>query len=300
MIEVLIGSILPIFAIIAVGFFMGRTRHASLEQAQTINRFVMTVLIPILMVAILVETPISRFPLKAVLIYAGAQLLLMTVGYWLARKIFNREPGEAILLALCAVFGNSFYYVLPIARLIYPDDPLLPMAVVILSEIILVFLVAMPALELLATSKSTPMAAFSRLAQSPVLWSIALGLALSLAEVQLPNPIQTFLDFNGAAAAPAALWALGVVLSTTSLQPDKAVILFATIKMFAFPLTVALGLTIFLPNQANHQLYHLAAAAPAGIMGFSLAMLYNIQTKAICQIILITSILTLFTLAALA
>ena len=106
----------------------------------------------------------------------------------------------------------------------------------------MIFAGAMAALEVLALGRATPVAALARLGKSPILWSIGLGIVLSLGGVAIPAPVQTFIDFNSAAAAPAALWALGVVLSGTSLRPDRTVVTFTAIKVVAFPMLLAAGL----------------------------------------------------------
>jgi len=279
---------------------MGRSGGARIDEARIVNRFVMTVLIPIMMTGLMANTPIARLPLVPVLTYAAAQALLFVAGYLLARRLLRRDAGEAVLLATCGIFGNNVFYVLPIARLLYPGDPLLAVAAVILLESVVIFAGAMAALEILALGRTTPTAALAQLARSPILWSIALGIALSLAGVVIPAPLQTFIGFNAAAAAPAALWALGVVLSGTPLRPDATAVSFALIKMAAMPMIVAAGLHLGAPDSAERSLFLLSAAAPAGVMAFSLALLYGIRTEAIAQVIVWTSLLTLFTLAALA
>ena len=75
----------------------------------------MSVLIPIMMVGLMAETPILQFPLLPVLSYGGAQVLLFAAGYGLARRFLRCGPGEAVLLATCGIFGNNVFYVLPIA-----------------------------------------------------------------------------------------------------------------------------------------------------------------------------------------
>lgn len=264
------------------------------------NRFVMTVLIPIMMVGLMAETPILRFPLVPVLTYACAQLLLFVIGYVLARRLLKRGPGEAVLLATCGIFGNNVFYVLPIAQLAYPGESLLPVAAVILLESVVIFAGAMAALEVLALGRATPVAALVRLGKSPILWSIGVGIVLSLSRVTIPQPFQAFIDFNAAAAAPAALWALGVVLSGTPLHPDWTVSTFTGIKVVAFPMLLAAGFVVLAPESSERSLFLLSAAAPSGVMAFSLALLYGIRTEAIAQVIVWSSVLTLFTMAALA
>jgi predicted permease len=116
----------------------------------------------------------------------------------------------------------------------------------------------------------------------------------------VPAPLATFTAFNGAAAGPVALFALGVALSQTRFVWSHLVAIFATIKLVIFPLAVWAALALTLPPEVETAQFLLSAAGPSGAMAFSLAMLYGVRTEAIAQIIVWTSVLSLISLAALA
>ena len=110
---VLLNPILPVFAIMAGGFIAGRARWVSLEDAQVINRFAMTVLLPIFVFNLIATAPMARFPLGEVALYAAVEVVIFTCAFLLARYAFRRESAESVLLAFCCIFVNNALYVLP-------------------------------------------------------------------------------------------------------------------------------------------------------------------------------------------
>ena len=299
-INVLSDPILPVFAIMAVGFLMGRAAIITVDDARVVNRFAMTILMPILGFDLIANAPIHTFSLTPLLIYAGGQLIVFTIGYLIASQVFKFDQAQAVLLAFCSVFPNTVLYILPIAKLLYGPDQILPITTIITWDTSITFGAAIIALQMIDLGKVAPIKVAKTLGKNPLLISMVAGLVFSLARIEIPSSVQTFLDFNGAAAPPVALFALGVVLSQTRFSLDAPVLTFTMIKVIAFPAVIWLGFEILTPDAVGRGQFLLGAAAPAGAMAFTLALLHGVKTDAIAQVIVITSVLTLGSLAILA
>jgi malonate transporter and related proteins len=88
-------------------------------------------------------------------------------------------------------------------------------------------------------------AAFN-VARNPLPVSIALGIVVSAIGLPLPTPVEKWLDLLGAAAAPCALFAIGLFLSDKSIKSGLAEAGLATlIKLLLQPLLAALVLPFF-------------------------------------------------------
>jgi len=302
MLSVLIDPILPVFAILFIGFFAGRLGKMSDDEARVLNRFAMTLLLPVFVFRAVAFAPITDFNLAALALYASAQAVLYTIGYLIARKAFHLGISESLLLGFCGVFANNAYYILPIAKFLYGDTGTLPVASIVIMDAILVFGGTMVALE--ARKGLDAGAGFAlvaeRIAKLPLIWALVLGFGFSAGGVAIPGPIDTFTAFVGNAASPIALFAMGVILSATSLKPEPVVYVISAIKGVIFPATIAFLLYTLLPPAVTLPLFVLASAGPAGVMAFSLALLYSVRTDAIMQVTVWTSILTLVSLAFLA
>ncbi len=298
--QVLLDPILPVFAIMAFGFFMGRTGRSSVEDAKFLNRFAFAILLPIMVFGLIANAPIHTFSFVPLAVYAGAEALVFLLGFLLAFCLFERPAGEAFLLALCGIFANSGFYVLPISLLIYGQGQILPVTSVIFLDATVTFAGTMIAVQLISQGRVTIGRILVTVAKTPVLPAIALGVVFSLARIPIPAPVQTFIDFNGVAAAPVALYALGVAMSRTAFKPDWTVATFTGIKLLSFPGAVWLGLELFAADAPGRQLFLFTSAGPSAVTAFSLALLYNIRSDAIAQVTVYSGVLTLGTMAFLA
>ena len=214
--------------------------------------------------------------------------------------MFKRSAGEAILLGFCGIFGNNALYVLPMSVLLYGPENVLPVTAIVTLDAIVAFGCSMLALQVISLGKARISTVALSIAKLPMMQAIVLALALNLGGFSVPAPVNTFINFSGVGAAPVALFALGVVLSQTRFRPDATVVTFTLIKLLLFPAAIWLGLELFASHDPGKGLFLLGSAAPAGAMSFSLALLYDIPTETLAQIMIWTSLLSLISLAVLA
>ena len=135
---------------------------------------------------------------------------------------------------------------------------------------------------------------------NPALPALVAGVAVNLGGLALPDGAFTFLRFAGQAAAPVSLFALGVVLSAlASPAIGPLVALVAVAKLVAHPvaLFLAFGAAGVGPDWSAPLL--VAAAGPSGAMPFVIALQYGVATETIAKAVLVSTVLSLFTLAAL-
>ncbi|MEM7074827.1 MAG: AEC family transporter [Pseudomonadota bacterium] len=299
--DVLADPILPVFAILALGYGLGRAGWMALDEARLINRFAVTILIPIILFDLLANAPFETYPLAPFLIYVGVQGVIFAIGYLLARRVFGIAPGEAVILGYAGIFANNVFYALPIAVLIYGDSELLPITIIVILDSTVSLAGTMIALQAIEKGQVSAKVIFDIFARTPALLAILAGLAVGFLDLGVPEPVQTFLDFNGSAAAPVALFALGVVLSDARFGPDPAVAAVVAIKIFVFPAAIALAIWSADPaGWSANRLFVFGSAGPVGAVAFSLAIFYNVPTDRLAQVLVWTFLLSLFTLAVLA
>ncbi len=298
--DVLWDPILPVFATLALGFFLGRVGRVGVEDARAVNRLAMNVFLPVMLFGLVAEAPLSRFSPGPLALYLGAEALVFAFGFLVARRVFRLEPGEAALLAFCGIFANNAYYTLPIAILVYGEAEALPITMITLLDTVVAFAGMMVALQLIGGGGVSLLRVGRVVLGTPVLQAILLGFAVNFSQVPIPAPVETFVDFAGSAAPPVGLFALGVVLSSTPFRVEAPVVAFSATKVFLFPGLVWLGLALLAPSDPDRDRFVLGSAGPSGTMAFSMALLHGVRTEAIAQVIIWTCVLTLVTLAVLA
>ncbi|MDA8746807.1 AEC family transporter [Litoreibacter sp.] len=299
MIHVLTQNILPVFAMLALGFTLGRISLVSNDEARTLNRIAFLVLQPPLILPLIAGIDLPSFDFGALGIYIACQAVTFTSATFAAKYIFKRDLAESVLLGMAMIFINSLLYIWPIATLIYGQENALPITAIVAWDASVTFTIFIVAMELI-TGKTPPAETAKRIALNPVLLSIVAGLILNASGIPIAQPILTAFGFAGAAAAPLTLFALGVILSGHPLIPSKIVTSFSAMKLIGFPLMVWWLMSVLLPDNNWSGLFTLTAAGPSGAMPFALALLYGVRSDAIAPIIIWTSALSLISLAYLA
>ncbi|WP_102108888.1 AEC family transporter [Oceaniglobus roseus] len=299
MLHVLTHNILPVFALLALGFALGRAGTMARAEAVALNRFAFLVLQPPLLFLLMTGLDLPSFDVPALGLYVACQVSAFLLALAAARLVFRRDPVESFLLAMAVIFVNTLLYIWPIAVLIYGEARALPVTAIVAWDSAVSFPFFIVAAEIL-TGKGTARATLKRIARNPVILSILAGLALNLSGLPVPEPVITAARFAGAAAAPVTLFALGVILSGHALAPSPTVAGIAAMKLLLFPALVFAALTLVLPGSPWRPVLTLGAAGPSGAMAFSLALLYGVRTDAIAPVIIWTSLLSLLSLAYLA
>ena len=300
MLHVLSHNILPVFAMLALGFVLGRGGAFRAEEARTANRLAFLVFQPALIFSLIATVPFEDFQLATLGRYILCQIIAFGVAYLAARHLFRRDMLEAWLLSMAVVFVNSLLYIWPISYLIYGEAAALPITAIVAWDASFSFAFFIVTTDLMANRGAGAAASLRRVVTNPVLVAIVLGAALNIADLSVPQPVQTAADFAGKAAAPLTLFALGVILSGQSLRPTATVLGISALKLALFPALVWTSLQVAPPPGNWAALFTLNAAGPSGAMSFALAMLYGVRTDAIAPVIIWTSAVSLISLAALA
>lgn len=299
MLQVLTHNILPVFAILAIGFLMGRRKTFSADEARTVNRVAFLTLQPPLIFALLSSLDFGTIRFGALAIYLLCEVIGFLLGYAVARYLFKRDHLESWLLGMAVVFVNSLLYIWPISVLIYGETGALPITAIVALDSSIVFGFFIITTQMMA-GKESPLTSLKKLTSNPILIGIFLAVLLNLVGISVPEPIMTAARFAGAAAAPLTLFALGVILSGQAAKPSVPVVGITAMKLFLFPALVFVALSALAPGNNWADRFVLNAAGPSGAMAFSLALLHGVRTDVIAPVVIWTSALSLISLAWLA
>ncbi|MEM1315254.1 MAG: AEC family transporter [Pseudomonadota bacterium] len=301
MLQALTDAILPIFAVMAIGFALGARGLVAQDAPGHINRFVLLVAVPSLLFGILSRAPLGEFDWQAIGIYAAGEAVVYALGFLIARHVFGRAPDEALLLGFAAAFVNHVLFVLPVAEGLYGQAAAAPIAAIVTVDALITWPLTVVAMEAITGKGRPPVVIVGQVLKNPMLLGPALGLAVNFAGLAAPAGFERFLGFAGAAAAPAALFALGVTLSGSDLRRFGGVsISIAALAIFVHP-AVVWTLTSFDPDPSEAaRLMVLLAAGPCGAMPYALATFYGTPPQSIAKAIVLSTLASLISLALLA
>ncbi len=301
-IQTFLNPIFPVFAIMLVGIVFAKRSLFDVAAAQAINKFVFYVAVPALLFSLLSGTALGNVDWRLLGFYFLSEIVLFAAGTAVARLLYKCEPGEALLLGMATCFVNHVFFILPIADIIYGEQATVPITAIIVMDSTLLFGGAIIGLEIASHRDQSLWKIIRVFIRNPVLVAIFTGLAVNILGVRVHEGIRTFTSFAGSAAAPAALFSLGIILAATrSTILDPRALTAATLKVLVHPVVAWLFFTSFINiDQIWRDPAILVAAGPCGAMPFVLALQYKVRAQSIGMAIIYSTVASLLTLSIIA
>lgn len=295
-VDIAINVTLPIVAIAALGYVM--QSRIRLDVA-SMNRLLMFVIMPCFLVHFLssARQPVSE--IWPVAYFTVAQFLILIPVGWLAAMILGLPRIFGPLMAMATVYANVGNYGIPLVQLAFPPEFILHQSVI--TALMTMLMVTVGAWLLSPNNEGKSFLARLGMAfETPVIPAVILGLTLRGFEVQLPQAVATPIELLGATFPPLALFALGAQLAGRSAGEVRVfpLGLVLLLKLVVAPaITWGLALWMGLPDDISDLLV-VAAATPIGILLALFCAEYGREPKFINSAILISTVLSPFTVTA--
>lgn len=235
---------IPFFGIILLGSVTRLRGWFSAADGRMISRYVFFVVLPPFMFVAITARPLNDiFNPEFTLRYELVTLTLFGLAFIVGRYLLKLSRKEASLFSLNASYPNYGYIGVPLALLAFGEDAAVPMAVIlVVNNAVLVLLVALFITdETSGGAGSTFVKTMASLVKNPLLMSVVVAMGFSASGLTMPEMPALFLDLLAGAAAPTALFALGIALVG---QPVRAAWgelgALALFKLFMHPLMMAL------------------------------------------------------------
>ncbi len=295
MFDAFLNSVLPVFAMVAIGAAMKGFNIFSVNEANALSRFVYFIAGPVLLFRLIATADFALFDFVQIGAYLAAEIVVYILGYLLFRYVFRRGVRECILLAMSCVFANHVLYLLPIATYEFGEARAAAIVTFIAGDLIVIYGATLLLLD--ATAEGTGGgigSVLKRMATNPQLIALAAGLAANAVGLQPTGGFAVFANFLSGAASPVSLFALGIVLMSQKDIGDLRVSFSAAaLKLVAMPAAlVAILLWGFRVPLEEAALVMLISSAPSGVMTFVLAIRYDIPAADIGRAALISTLLS--------
>jgi len=212
---------LPYFGLIFIGFACGKTRGLPESGLAWMNFFLLYVSLPALLFRIMSETPFSElnnppFLIATTLATVSAFVLAMISG----RIIGDLSLRKATMAGLAGAYGNIGYMGPGLALAVLGAKAAAPTALIFCCDSIFLFTIV-PLLMALTDREHKSFVhaigiAARQIVLNPLIMSAVLGALVAAFHIPLPTALDRTLLFLQNAAAPTALFVLGV---TVALRP---------------------------------------------------------------------------------
>lgn len=303
-----IGLVLPFFGLILLGFATAKVNKQPLTSLGWMNTFIVYVALPALFFNLLSRTPVEqltqwRFVVATTLSTYIAFSLMFGIGIWRTRG----NVADSTIMGFAAAYGNIGYMAPGLALLAFGEAAVVPVALVFCFDNILHFIMAPLLMALSGNSdEKTPPAqlvlqVLKRIFTHPFIVSTIVGILAAIFELQPPAAIQTMITYLANAAAPCALFAMGVTLALRPLKripAETGFIIF--IKLLLHPaMTYVLLSAMGTFPEVWIYVAVLMSALPSATNVFVIAQQYGHWVERASAMILITTVLSVFTVTGL-
>ncbi|MEP3277909.1 MAG: AEC family transporter [Stappiaceae bacterium] len=283
----LIDVVLPIFALIGIGYLTSRLNLLSQDIGDALGQFVYTIAIPVLIFRTLVTADFGNAsPWALWATYFTGALIAWTCGTLVIRKIFRREARAGVIGGISAAFANTVLVGIPLVGPVYGEEGLGVLFILLAVHLPVMTIVCTFVMERASVvdGYSDPRAlrellwaVCKNLGTSPLVIGIVSGALYSLADFPYGGLPSDIIDKLAATAVPIALFSLGMSLRNYGVRGNiSAGLILSVIKLALMPAFVFItGKYVFGLPPMWVAVATVTAGCPTGVNAYIFANRYG-------------------------
>lgn len=287
MVTQILTIVLPVFALIGIGYGSARSGLLDSTIGDALGQFVFVIAIPIMIFRTLATSSLGGVsPWGFWFAYFSGVAVVWAIGMLVTRKVFHREARAVVIAGISASFANTVMLGIPLITAVFGEEGLVPLFVLISVHLPVLTIVCALLMERAAvvdgTEKGRPAhqilkTVLANLATNPIVVGILAGAVWRVAGLPLSGIFADVLNRIAGAAIPVALFSLGMSMVRYGVRGNvgpalimsflKAVVMPAVVYVMA---RYAVGLPPLWIAVAT-----LTACCPTGINAFLFANRYG-------------------------
>jgi len=289
---------IPFFAIIFCGSLARLRGWFSEDNGRALARFAFFVVLPPFMFLAIASIDVkAMFHIGFVARYEIITIIMFFISALFATYVLRLTPQRRGLFCLNTAYPNYGYIGVPMAILAFGEQAAAPISLILIFDTI-TLLVMTTLLSHDTNSGQLGKAlrnTFWSMLRNPLLLAVLAGFSFSAGGLHLTNLPEQFLKILAGAAAPTALFALGITLVG---QPVRAALTELTaislLKLIIHPTLVVIVFLFWPAHQPIDplwiQLAVLFSSLPIAANVFALSQFYNVYTGRTATAIMVTTI----------
>ena len=274
--QVVITQIISLFLLIAVGYFLRRSKHLDKKETGAISKLLLDLIIPAMLISSL------QIDITAQMLDNFTNLFLYWIAFYLIlillasiiSKSFPISKDKKIVLKFFLIFGNVGYMGLPVIDVIFPENGIFfgSIGVVVFN----IFLWTYGA-NLFLRGNEAKKISLRDIFNNGVI-AIIIGLFLMLTGLKLPNLIMNAVNMLAEATFPLSMLVIGSGLAQIKIWgifKDLNIIAYSTLKLLIIPAAALIILNYFNISDPIRTILILQIAMPAAANGVIFAERYE-------------------------
>lgn len=241
----MIKNVLVFVALAVPGFLLVKTKVLSHEQSGALSKILMYVGMPFMIVnSTINKVDFSKSELWTTMGIAAAIGILFTLVMFLVSQpatAMEKEEKTRGMMRFCSVFSNNGFIGLPLAEAVFPNNPNLYLAVVIIN---IITNVLMYTLGIYLVSGDKKLMSWKKALFNPVLIGFIVGIILNLLGVQSNadlKPVVNFIGYLNGLVIPISMMILGMKMGGVkflNLFKSWKTYYVSALKLVVFPMVI--------------------------------------------------------------
>lgn len=300
--QILLEVTTPIFLIIGGGYLVTHLGYMRLSAAEGLLFFVQNIALPVMLFNAMSKIDLGvGFNYKFLLSFYTGCLLSFIIALTITYLYFKRPWEDSVVIAFAALFGNTVLLGLAVVDRALGTDSLTGTYIIVALHAPFCFLVGIITMELYksraTTGRPVIISLVSLIWKNAILMGMILGLIFNLLGLSLPEVLAVPVNMVAGSAIPAALFALGGILSQYKPTGDFKIIAMVCFLTLIFHPCVAwvLSSLVFDIPKPLIQSAVITASMPPGLNAFFFASIYGRGTRIAASSVLVGTVMAVFT-----
>lgn len=304
MIFTLATVVLPVFLVIGAGWLAAKSHRFTAGAVDGLMVYAQHFAVPCILFRGIANLDLGAvFDARLLIAFYSGAVICFGLGILGARTIFHRRPGEAVAVGFGALFSNSLLLGIPIMQRAYGAEALAPNFAIIAIHAPFCYLLGIAAMEFARADgrgmADTARAVARAMFRNALMIGLALGFAVNLSGLPLPEPVAITVGMMADSALPAALFGLGGVLTRYAVRASLGEAgMVAVLSLVLHPaIAYAFCLAFALPVEFTRSAVVTAAMAP-GVNAYVFANMYARGQAQAASAVLIATAASVLTISA--
>lgn len=292
LIHILKNILLPVFIIMAIGYFLQKKFHLNLDTLAKLNIYF---LVPGFIFVKLYSTQFSGKLFLYVVGFFVIYIVLLFLTSKTIAKLQGLNQAKSATVSNGVIFFNSGNYGVPVNDLVFKSDPTaMSIQVIILTmQNVLIFTYGIFALQSLKIGKLNALLGYFKM---PILYALTAAVLLNYFSIPIPEFIWTPANYTADAMIAIALIMLGAQVARIKFRFEwSSTYIHILLRLVAGPAMALIIIWIMNIDGMIAQALFIASAMPSSVNSSVIAQEYDNYPKLAAQIVLFSTILSALT-----
>ncbi|MBN9670591.1 AEC family transporter [Roseibium aggregatum] len=300
-----ISLALPFFGLILLGFGAGKLRDLPESGLSWMNFFVIYLALPALFFRLLSETPFEELAnVSFITATTFTTYIVFAIAFCIGVVATRGNIGESTILGIAGAYSNVGYMGPGLTLSVLGEQATVPTALILAFDNALMFILAPLLMALAGTEHETIAGTLKKIVikifTHPFIVATIAGVLAAAVEFRPPQAIDTLLRYLSSAAAPCALFAMGVNIALRPIgriPVELPVVL--SVKLLLHPILIFLLLSWLGGFDSNWVATAvLMACLPPATNVFVIAQQYGVYVQRASSFVMIGTAISIVTVTA--